>query len=207
VRGQLSRVPAAVAAGWRLPRLPISGAGYLLPALEGDAVFGATAQAGDDDAAVRPEDHARNLAQLAALTGAGATAGASPDPSTFAGRTAWRWVSRDRLPLVGAVPRGHAALTAEGARPTSRWDQVRLIEREEGLFMFTALGSRGITWAALGAQVLAASIGGAPVPLEAQLVDAIDPARFRVRAWRRASTGGSAARLARLQRARLPSVD
>ena len=26
--------------------------------------------------------------------------------------------------------------------------------------MFTALGSRGITWAALGAQVLAASIGG-----------------------------------------------
>ncbi len=48
-----------------------------------------------------------------------------------------------------------------------------------------------------------------PLPGNAflQLVDAIDPARFRVRAWRRASTGGGAARLARLQRARLPSVD
>ena len=207
VRGQLTLVPAAVAAGWRLPRLPISGAGYLLPALEGGAVFGATAQAGDYDASVRLEDHRRNLAQLAALTGAAATGGVATDPSGFSGRTAWRWVSRDRLPLIGAVPRGRAALAAGGARPTSRWDQVRLIERENGLFMFAALGSRGITWAALGAQVLAASITGAPIPLEAELVDAVDPARFLVRAWRRAGTGESNALLAPLQRAGLPSVD
>jgi tRNA 5-methylaminomethyl-2-thiouridine biosynthesis bifunctional protein len=116
-------------------------------------------------------------------------------------------VSRDRLPLVGAVPRGYAALADGNARPSSRWDQPRLIERASGLFMFTALGSRGITWAALGAQVLASSITGAPMPLEAELVDAIDPARFLVRAWRRAGNGSSAAPTAPLQRAGLPSAD
>jgi tRNA 5-methylaminomethyl-2-thiouridine biosynthesis bifunctional protein len=207
MRGQLSLVPGALAAGWRLPRLPISGAGYLLPALEGCAVFGATTHAGDDDRAVRLDDHRRNLEQLGALVGAAATAGMVPDPAGFEGRTAWRWVSRDRLPLVGAVPRGYAALADGNARPSSRWDQPRLIERESGLFMFTALGSRGITWAALGAQVLASSITGAPMPLEAELVDAIDPARFLVRAWRRAGNGSSAAPTAPLQRAGLPSAD
>jgi len=46
------------------------------------------------------------------------------------------------------------------------------------------MGSRGIGWAALCAQVLAAQVSGAPMPLEASLLDAIDPARFAVRAYR-----------------------
>jgi tRNA 5-methylaminomethyl-2-thiouridine biosynthesis bifunctional protein len=47
--------------------------------------------------------------------------------------------------------------------------------------VFTALGSRGITWAALGAQVIAAAISGAPSPVGTRLLDAIDPARFAMR--------------------------
>jgi tRNA 5-methylaminomethyl-2-thiouridine biosynthesis bifunctional protein len=56
-----------------------------------------------------------------------------------------------------------------------------------GLFVFTALGSRGITWSALGGQVVAAAISGAPAPLEASLLDAIAPARFITRQVRRSS--------------------
>ena len=63
-------------------------------------------------------------------------------------------------------------------------DQPRFIARHTGLAVCTALGSRGITWAALCAQVLAAQVTGTPVPLEASLLDAIDPARFAVRALR-----------------------
>jgi tRNA 5-methylaminomethyl-2-thiouridine biosynthesis bifunctional protein len=50
--------------------------------------------------------------------------------------------------------------------------------------VFTALGSRGIGWSALGAQVLASLISGAPAPLEADLLDAVDPGRFTSRAYR-----------------------
>jgi tRNA 5-methylaminomethyl-2-thiouridine biosynthesis bifunctional protein len=49
----------------------------------------------------------------------------------------------------------------------------------------TAFGSRGITWAALAAQVVAASISGAPLPIEASLRNCVDAARFVSRRSRR----------------------
>ena len=67
----------------------------------------------------------------------------------------------------------------------ARLDQPRFVPRQPGLFMFAALGARGITTAALGAQLLAASIAGGPSPVEADLLDAVDPARFAVRDRRR----------------------
>ncbi|HEX7439758.1 MAG TPA: FAD-dependent 5-carboxymethylaminomethyl-2-thiouridine(34) oxidoreductase MnmC [Caldimonas sp.] len=184
VRGQLSFVRVADAPALRLPRLPISGDGYLLPEVEGLALFGATANRDDDDPAVRTRDHVRNLAQLGRLApacGVATLVGAE----RLQGRAAWRWVSRDRLPLIGPVPRGRGATPANACAVSARFDQLRFVPREPGLFVFTALGSRGIAWAALGAQVLASSITGAPAPVEASLVDALDPARFQVREGRR----------------------
>jgi tRNA 5-methylaminomethyl-2-thiouridine biosynthesis bifunctional protein len=179
VRGQISIVPAArrnPMSDFRLPSRPIAGSGYLLPEVDGQAIFGATSQAGDLDASVRHADHLANLAQLERLTGAQI----DMSPDRLEGRTAWRWVTADRLPVIGAVP----AIGSPGARQP---DQLRFVPRTPGLFVFTGLGSRGITWSALGAQVLAASISGAPVPVEASLLDAIDPARFIARRARRAA--------------------
>ena len=176
VRGQISLLDAGPGAGgfvW--PRVPVAGAGYLLPEVAGHAIFGATAQRGDDDASVRLEDHVDNLARLEKLIGHRLDV----DATELQGRTAWRWSSRDRLPVIGAVPDVTPRLGA-------RLDQPRFVPRLPGLFVFTALGSRGIGWSALGAQVLASIIAGAPVPLEASLLDAIDPARFIARRVRRA---------------------
>jgi tRNA 5-methylaminomethyl-2-thiouridine biosynthesis bifunctional protein len=178
VRGQLSWM-AAPDAPAIATRLPIAGAGYLLPPSNGRIVFGATSTSNDPDPGVRADDHRFNLAQLERLTG-------QPhgvDASQLGGRTAWRCVTPDRLPVVGAVP----ALDPDVRAAASRLDQVRFVPREPGLFVFTALGSRGITWSALCAEVLAAAISGAAMPLEASLLDAIDPARFAVRVWRGAT--------------------
>ncbi|HEY2929031.1 FAD-dependent 5-carboxymethylaminomethyl-2-thiouridine(34) oxidoreductase MnmC, partial [Piscinibacter sp.] len=175
LRGQVSLWPQPRIA---LPRIPIAGAGYLLPEVDGQAVFGATTQSGDDDPAVRDADHAHNLAQLARLT----NTAIDVDPQELGGRTAWRSVSDDRLPIIGAVPDRIAASVAG-----TRLDQPRFVPRLPGLFVFTALGSRGITWSALGAQLLASAVGGAPSPLEASLLDAVDPARFVTREARRAT--------------------
>ena len=171
VRGQISLLPARALA---LPRVPVAGAGYLLPNLPNDlAMFGATSQRLDDDASVRADDHRTNLAQLAQLLCHTIAA----DPAAMQGRTGWRWSAIDRLPLIGAAPDADA--------PATRLDQPRFVPRRPGLFVFTALGSRGISWSALGAQVLASLITGAPAPLEASLIDAIDPARFVSRRARR----------------------
>ncbi len=161
-----------------LPRLPLAGAGYLLPDIDGLALFGASSQPGNADADVRDADHAFNLQRLAQLSPASLpTSGLHT--ARLLGRVGWRCMADDRLPLVGAVPDGVAFLR----RPGERLDEV---PRRPGLYVFSALASRGISWAALGAQVLAAQISGAPVPLESSLANALDPARFAMRAARRA---------------------
>jgi tRNA 5-methylaminomethyl-2-thiouridine biosynthesis bifunctional protein len=177
-RGQTTEL-AASTPGLRLPLLPVAGDGYVLPALPGGvALFGATSQPDDADPALRDDDHRHNLERLARLTG---SAPALEGDAALGGRVGWRCVTDDRLPVIGAVPDRAALQNAH-----LRLDQPRFVPREPGLFVFTALASRGITWAALGAQTLAAWVSGSPGPLEASLLDAVDVGRFDARASRRA---------------------
>jgi tRNA 5-methylaminomethyl-2-thiouridine biosynthesis bifunctional protein len=47
-----------------------------------------------------------------------------------------------------------------------------------GLYVATGLGARGMVWAPLGAELIAASIEGEPLPVSRDLVAAVTPARF-----------------------------
>lgn len=158
-------------------RRPVTGQGYALSLPDGRLLCGATAHHDDPEPGVRLSDTAFNLARLKALTGIEPAAGAP-----CGGRVAWRLGTADRLPVVGAWPDAPAA--AAGRR-----DQARFVPRHPGLYLAGGFGSRGLTWAPLAAEVLAAWIDGTPMPLEAELLDAIDPARALVRAHRR-GTGG-----------------
>jgi tRNA 5-methylaminomethyl-2-thiouridine biosynthesis bifunctional protein len=162
-RGQLSwlRRPALRLA------LPVSSGAYALTLPDGRLLFGATQQADDDEPGVRDGDHAENLERVTRLLGRAP----AHDVTALEGRVAWRVHTRDRLPLVGAVP------DLQAARPARR-DAPRLVPRRPGLYLHCALGSRGLTTAALAGELIAAMVTGAPWPLEADLVDAIDPARL-----------------------------
>ena len=161
--------------------MPVAGDGYALPLPGGGLLCGATRDAIEPsgsaaDGELRQADHLRNLARLRSLTGMSAPA----DPATWQGRVGWRLHSDDRLPVCGAMP---LATLPAGQRS----DQARLLPRQAGLFAITALGARGITLAPLLGRLVAAQATGAPWPLEQDLADAIDPARWRVRAARAAS--------------------
>jgi tRNA 5-methylaminomethyl-2-thiouridine biosynthesis bifunctional protein len=79
--------------------------------------------------------------------------------------------------LVGALPNLEFRLSGD----------VRLknFPRHNGLYGLLGLGSRGLVWSALLAECLASQINAEPLPLEGDQVDAIDPARFALRACRR----------------------
>ena len=182
-RGQLSAIDASAARPDTVPALPISGSGYVLPAIDGKVWFGSTSRWGDDDAALRDTDHHENLDRWQRLVGA-----SQETPlDRMSGRTSWRWVSVDRLPIIGAIPSELLDANDVGWRgeTSPRFDQPRFIARAPGLFVFAALGSRGIASASLGARLLAATITGAPSVVEADLIDAVDPARFVSRRFRR----------------------
>ena len=199
VRGQTTLLPAAIGRRTGLPDLPqpLADTGYALQLPDGRWLCGATAQPDDPEASLRDADHQHNLATLRRLTGwAGEVA-----LDQLGGRVGWRLQSADRLPLLGPVPACEADQSADvsdgvdgdftcgptaAATPRQRrLDQPRLVPRHPGLYVFTALGSRGITQAALGAEVLASWLTGDPHPLPASLLDALDVARFVSRAVRR----------------------
>lgn len=177
VRGQTTRLPANTP-GLRPARLPVAGAGYVLPPHEGWVLCGATHDADDTDPLVRKSDHAHNLAQVARLTGQ------APVPARYEGRVGWRCSTTDRLPLIGGVP----DLDRLRVDPGQRLDQPRLLPRRPGLYVFSGLGSRGIAWAHLGARLIAHWVDGAPCPVEADLRDAVDVARHVSKAARRSTS-------------------
>lgn len=162
-RGQLSVMDDAHTP----PRLamPVAGLGYALSLPDGRLCFGASADAGDADPALRDADQAQNLQRVRQLL----PASGIPDELPLAGRVGWRSLVPDRLPIVGALP---------SDAPTQRAEQVRFWPRQPGLMVMGALASRGLTWATLCAELLAAQLTGAPWPVEAGLAEALDPARF-----------------------------
>lgn len=172
IRGQVSWFDTD-----RWPRLPISGHGYALHTHDGRLLCGASSHAGDDETSLRDTDHRFNIGRLAALCGL------SPPPGTrVAGRVGWRAVAADRLPMIGAVPLPQAQIPA-----STRLDQCRFVPRLPGVYALMGLGSRGLTWGPLAGEILAAWITDAAMPVEADLLDAIDPARQLVRRARRAA--------------------
>ncbi|MDH3320088.1 MAG: bifunctional tRNA (5-methylaminomethyl-2-thiouridine)(34)-methyltransferase MnmD/FAD-dependent 5-carboxymethylaminomethyl-2-thiouridine(34) oxidoreductase MnmC [Betaproteobacteria bacterium] len=159
VRGQLTYLPPID----KLRTVVLRG-GMVLPPVEGVTVTGASFDLEDDDASVRADSHEGNLERLERII-PGAAAGL--DPRALAGRTAFRTVARDRLPLIGPLEAGTA------------------------LYGAFAYGSRGLLWAGLGAELLASLMEGEPLPLESVLADALAPARFALRVRRRAGSPGS----------------
>lgn len=168
VRGQITGLPAT---DLPVPRVPVADAGYVLPPVDGRLWCGSTVQAGDLDERARESDHRHNLAQAARLLGDPALAWRPV--AGLAGRVGWRAVTPDRLPLVGALP-DMAVLTPQADRLRRL---PRLRDAQGGLHVLAGLGSRGITWAALCGELLASWATGAPCPVEADLRDALDPAR------------------------------
>ncbi len=170
VRGQLTCLPAGSLAA---PAAVLAGAGHLIPAPDGAAIVGATYDFDDENPDPREEGHAGNLERLGRLL---PEAAMSLDPSGLAGSVGFRCVAPDRLPLIGALPDAGAAPSVVRLRDLSRLD---------GLYGAYGYASRGLTWAALGGELIACAVEGEPLPLEGDLADAIDPARFMLRRARR----------------------
>ena len=101
---------------------------------------------------LRPGDDAANLQRVAeVLPGAAAVMRAAADRGQLRSWAGVRCTSSDRRPLVGEVA--------------------------PGLWVATAMGSRGLTFAALCGELVAARLHREPLPVEAKLAQALDVSR------------------------------
>jgi len=151
VRGQVTLFRPAAGAGGGLD-IAVAGESHAVPLPDGRLMLGATFQPGDDDASVRSSDHAANIARVEAML-PGLCSGL--DVAQMEGRVGFRTVTHDRLPAFGAMP-----------------------DAAPGLYVACGLGARGLVWAALCAELLAAQIAGEPWPVPHELAKTVAPTRF-----------------------------
>jgi tRNA 5-methylaminomethyl-2-thiouridine biosynthesis bifunctional protein len=134
--------------------------GMVLPPVDGLCVVGASFDIDDDDPAPRVASDAGNMERMERILPGVAV---KLTEESLKNRVGFRSVAPDRLPLAGRL--------------------------EGNLHGLLALGSRGLIWSSLAAELIAAELEGEPLPLEGTLADALDPLRFAQRAGRRHGRG------------------
>ncbi|WP_345812379.1 bifunctional tRNA (5-methylaminomethyl-2-thiouridine)(34)-methyltransferase MnmD/FAD-dependent 5-carboxymethylaminomethyl-2-thiouridine(34) oxidoreductase MnmC [Paraburkholderia sp. PREW-6R] len=184
IRGQLTLLPPGA-----VPPLsiPVIGEGYAVPLTHGTTLTGATYELDDPDTLLRPSGHRENLERVARMLPALVRATDTIPIESLAGRVAFRCVTSDRMPMIGQLADEAAAVSnaqlLRGAWPLD-------LPRSDGLYGAFAYGSRGLIWAGLGAELIASQIEGEPWPLERDLAEDVDVARFLLRALRQQTVNG-----------------
>lgn len=170
IRGQITTVTSA----GNLQRV-LCGEGYIAPAHQGVMSTGASFNPKSASTAILDADRQQNLHNAALL----AVEFTQLEPT--GDRASLRCVTPDYLPAVGPLPmpefvQQFAALKVNRNAPV---DVAAAYYPQ--LFCITGLGSRGLTYSPIAAELIAALLTGAPLPLSIEQWKFIHPARFWLR--------------------------
>ena len=145
-----------------LPAFPVNGSGALIPAVPGPNgltwILGSSYERDCETTQIKPNDHIENLARLQKLLPKIATPLAQQfnvdNDDHLQGWTGVRCTTPRRLPVLGCV-----AVANSGAE----------------VWVCSGMGSRGLSFAALCGELLAARLHHEPLPLDQRLAQALSP--------------------------------
>ena len=180
LRGQISYIPSNRASS--ALKTVICGEGYITPQHNGQHSIGATYNKGVFTTALRPEDHQANLDKIGATDCGIATVIGSQNVTTMTGRANYRCTTKDYLPIVGAVA-DLAQLIEDysGLRRDAKSSIATAGSYLPNLYINCGMGSRGLSYAPLSAEILAAELAGDEPILDKDLRLALHPTRFIIR--------------------------
>lgn len=147
VAGQLSYFPVG---GRGAPKSLIVGHGLCMPDGHGGLIGGSTYVTGTTLSIMTAQGHHENREKVTALLSDKSLQLGWPRQLAD-GWAGWRAAVRDRIPVIGPIA------------------------QTDGLWLACGFGSRGLTWSALAAELLAARLNHEPIPLERGLLKKIAP--------------------------------
>lgn len=148
--------------------------GYATPVIEGQMVVGASYERIDDQGHVHA-DPVSNLERLGNISPRLAELCINAESME---RTSIRTATHDRMPHIGRAPNARSVLTPS-------MSQLHHMPRSDRTWVLAGLGSRGLSFAPLGAEVIADQLSGRSPALSQRLLDAVDPVRFALRRHQR----------------------
>jgi tRNA 5-methylaminomethyl-2-thiouridine biosynthesis bifunctional protein len=183
VRGQISQITIDdkhTDAQQISPNTVLCSEGYISPSHDGKLCFGASFDTRNQNLDIRNEEHQQNIdrirSQFPGLIADSIT------PFDCTGRAALRCTTPDYLPLVGPVPIHDDFIEDfQLLRKNAKSSIATTGSYHPNLYVNSGYGSRGLTYAPLCAEMLAAHINQEPAPVSRSLQTALNPARFIIR--------------------------
>ena len=180
LRGQVTELP--ITSDSLALKTVICGEGYIAPPNQGSHGCGATYNKTIDSKELRIQDHQTNLDQIAKTDQGIRRALGTVELDKLNGRANFRCTTRDYLPIVGPVPDVSTMLeTYKFLRSDARKNSPAMGTYHPNLYVNCGMGSRGLGYAPLTAEILAAEIHQQLGPLERELRQAMHPSRFLIR--------------------------
>lgn len=182
IRGQITRLPANDAS--QQLRTVICAEGYVTPPRNGEHTLGASFNFSSNELNLCPAEHASNLDLLREISMdlASRLQIDQAQLHKLQGRAAFRCTSPDYLPLIGPIadPKAFAERYAVLARDARQTPQLTC-PWQQGLYINSGHGSRGLISAPLAAELIAAWLEGEPLPVARDIAEACHPNRFMLR--------------------------
>jgi len=180
LRGQITEYPESNSSG-NLATV-ICGDGYITPSNDGRHSIGATYNLGVDNANIRLSDHQANIDQINRTDSALGAMLTPVDIKTLNGRANFRCTTRDYLPIAGPVPKvNHMKDIFAFLRTDARKNSPELGSYHANLYINCGMGSRGLSYAPITAELIADEITHSLSSTERDLRLAMHPARFLIR--------------------------
>lgn len=186
IRGQISYLPVTNKS-LKL-RTVVCAEGYLSPAVTATKAFaahnglGASFNLRDSNTELTEKDHQHNLDNLTHHTPQLAQIFGDLNTKQLDGRVAFRCTTPDYLPLVGPVPIKNEFIdTYALLRKNAKSSIPKTGPHYPNLYCSVGYGSRGLAYAPLAAEFLAAQICHEPSPLPANYQQSLHPGRFMIR--------------------------
>ena len=179
VRGQLTNIEQTHKS--RNIKCGISADRYITPSYEGKHILGASYNMNDESLDLSSSDQEQNISSINRLIST-----EFEQQSDQTGRVAFRAVSKDRVPLVGCVPdKDRFELDYQDLHHGRHSRLYSAGTYMPGLYLTTAHGSRGLVSCFISAEIIASMICAEPAPVEKDIVDYLNPARFIIRRLKR----------------------
>jgi tRNA 5-methylaminomethyl-2-thiouridine biosynthesis bifunctional protein len=149
---------------------------HITPAIDGKHYLGATYSRDSGMTTASQEDNRALIESLNDIY-----PGMFTEDDCCAAWVGFRTISKDRVPIVGAVPdvaffEAQYADIRHGSK-TSVYDAAAYLK---GLYISAAHGSRGFTSSFLSAEIIASLIDGSPMPVGKDILNYLSPSRFIV---------------------------
>lgn len=151
--------------------------GYIIPLNNQSFLVGSTFHPKDRDLNVKPEINRLLYNKFIGV------AEEIPDipVESMDGKVGFRAMSVDHTPIIGAVPDKSAFDIDYSTLWKGKFNApYPLAKHLSGVYAMCGLGSKGITYSTIGAEILASMISGDSIPIEKAHLDKLNPARFIV---------------------------